>query len=190
MAGPGSGSCAVCCAAAQRRRRLQQLSVLLRRPRPARPQAEEAGGLACTDVTPEGFYFDMGGHVTFSHWDYFDEVRLRRAAGRGAAWGAWVRRFFPFRGPAALVQQGVYCTNARATVRERTHPQPHACVTSSDSDNVSHALARARARAHTNTHTHPPTTTHYTTSSTTMHDQTHRRQKIAQESLTRHTTCN
>lgn len=24
--------------------------------------AEEAGGLACTDVTKEGFLFDMGGH--------------------------------------------------------------------------------------------------------------------------------
>lgn len=38
------------------------------------PQAEEAGGLACTDVTPEGFLFDMGGHVIFSHYQYFDEL--------------------------------------------------------------------------------------------------------------------
>ena len=37
-------------------------------------QAEEAGGLACTDVTPEGFLFDMGGHVIFSHYVYFDEL--------------------------------------------------------------------------------------------------------------------
>ena len=35
---------------------------------------EEAGGLACTDVTAEGFLFDMGGHVIFSHFDYFDEL--------------------------------------------------------------------------------------------------------------------
>ena len=46
------------------------------------PQADEAGGLACTDCTPEGFLFDMGGHVIFSHYQYFDElldtaVRLR-----------------------------------------------------------------------------------------------------------------
>jgi len=34
--------------------------------------APEAGGLACTDVTPEGFLFDIGGHVIFSHFDYFD----------------------------------------------------------------------------------------------------------------------
>jgi protoporphyrinogen oxidase len=35
---------------------------------------DEAGGLACTDITPEGFYFDMGGHVIFSHFDYFDQL--------------------------------------------------------------------------------------------------------------------
>lgn len=36
--------------------------------------APEAGGLACTDVTEEGFLFDMGGHVIFSHFDYFDQL--------------------------------------------------------------------------------------------------------------------
>ena len=35
---------------------------------------QEAGGLACTDVTPEGFLYDMGGHVIFSHYDYFDQL--------------------------------------------------------------------------------------------------------------------
>lgn len=34
----------------------------------------EAGGLAMTELTKEGFLFDMGGHVIFSHYDYFDEV--------------------------------------------------------------------------------------------------------------------
>ena len=49
-------------------------------------QAEEAGGLACTDITPEGFLFDMGGHVIFSHWDYFDQV-IDAAIGTGPdAW--------------------------------------------------------------------------------------------------------
>jgi len=33
-------------------------------------QAPEPGGLACTDVTPEGFLFDMGGHVNFSQHRY------------------------------------------------------------------------------------------------------------------------
>lgn len=45
-------------------------------------QAAEAGGLACTDVTPEGFLFDMGGHVIFSHWEYFDQL-LNTALGSG-----------------------------------------------------------------------------------------------------------
>ena len=34
----------------------------------------EAGGLASTDVTKEGFLFDVGGHVIFSHYSYFDDV--------------------------------------------------------------------------------------------------------------------
>ena len=34
--------------------------------------APEPGGLARTERTPEGFLFDMGGHVIFSHWEYFD----------------------------------------------------------------------------------------------------------------------
>ena len=42
----------------------------------------EAGGLACTDITPEGFLFDMGGHVIFSHYDYFDQL-LDDAVGTG-----------------------------------------------------------------------------------------------------------
>ena len=43
-------------------------------PRSLSRQAAEAGGLACTDVTPEGFLFDMGGHVIFSHYQYFDDL--------------------------------------------------------------------------------------------------------------------
>lgn len=42
----------------------------------------EAGGLACTDITPEGFLFDMGGHVIFSHYDYFDQL-IDAAVGTG-----------------------------------------------------------------------------------------------------------
>lgn len=54
-------------------------------------QAPEAGGLACTDATPEGFLFDMGGHVIFSHWDYFDQL-LDTALGSGAdAWNTLQR---------------------------------------------------------------------------------------------------
>ncbi|EOD45974.1 Udp-galactopyranose mutase protein [Neofusicoccum parvum] len=32
------------------------------------------GGLASTDVTPEGFLYDVGGHVIFSHYKYFDDA--------------------------------------------------------------------------------------------------------------------
>ncbi|KAJ3147721.1 hypothetical protein HDU86_007896 [Geranomyces michiganensis] len=35
---------------------------------------DTVGGLASTDVTKEGFLFDVGGHVIFSHYSYFDEV--------------------------------------------------------------------------------------------------------------------
>ena len=52
-------------------------------PFPRCAQSEEAGGLACTDVTPEGFLFDMGGHVIFSHYQYFDEL-----LDTGGCWGA------------------------------------------------------------------------------------------------------
>jgi protoporphyrinogen oxidase len=45
-------------------------------------QAPEAGGLACTDTTKEGLLFDMGGHVIFSHYKYFDEL-IDTAVGTG-----------------------------------------------------------------------------------------------------------
>ncbi|RMZ80819.1 hypothetical protein DV737_g2882, partial [Chaetothyriales sp. CBS 132003] len=34
---------------------------------------EVPGGLASTDVTKEGFLYDVGGHVIFSHYKYFDD---------------------------------------------------------------------------------------------------------------------
>lgn len=43
---------------------------------------DEAGGLACTDTTAEGFLFDMGGHVIFSHFQYFDDL-IDTAVGEG-----------------------------------------------------------------------------------------------------------
>lgn len=46
----------------------------------------EPGGLARTESTPEGFLFDMGGHVIYSHYQYFDQL-LDRAMGSGPeAW--------------------------------------------------------------------------------------------------------
>lgn len=37
---------------------------------------EEPGGLASTDATDEGFLFDVGGHVIFSHYGYFDRALM------------------------------------------------------------------------------------------------------------------
>jgi protoporphyrinogen oxidase len=53
--------------------------------------ANEPGGLACTDVTKEGFLFDMGGHVIFSHYAYFDDI-INAAIGVGDdAWNTLQR---------------------------------------------------------------------------------------------------
>ncbi|KAL8343314.1 hypothetical protein RB598_004585 [Gaeumannomyces tritici] len=46
---------------------------------------ERAGGLASTDVTPEGFLYDVGGHVIFSHYKYFDDC-LDEALPRKEDW--------------------------------------------------------------------------------------------------------
>ncbi|QUC23966.1 uncharacterized protein UV8b_08207 [Ustilaginoidea virens] len=35
--------------------------------------SDKAGGLAGTDTTEEGFLYDVGGHVIFSHYQYFDD---------------------------------------------------------------------------------------------------------------------
>ena len=43
---------------------------------------DEPGGLAYSSVTPEGFLFDMGGHVIFSHYKYFDQL-IDYAVGKG-----------------------------------------------------------------------------------------------------------
>lgn len=44
--------------------------------------AGDAGGLSQSEVTSEGFLFDMGGHVIFSHFAYFDQL-LDAAIGTG-----------------------------------------------------------------------------------------------------------
>ncbi|OAQ75006.1 UDP-galactopyranose mutase [Purpureocillium lilacinum] len=43
------------------------------------------GGLASIDVTAEGFLFDVGGHVIFSHYKYFDDA-LHEALPRSDDW--------------------------------------------------------------------------------------------------------
>ena len=48
------------------------------------------GGLAGTDTTSEGFLFDYGGHVIFSHYTYFDNV-LDTALPKADDWGTHER---------------------------------------------------------------------------------------------------
>jgi protoporphyrinogen oxidase len=62
---------------------------------------EEAGGLASSVVDSKGFTWDLGGHVLFSHYPYFDDV-MRRALGdawvehQREAW-VWMRdRWIPY----------------------------------------------------------------------------------------------
>ena len=89
-------------------------------------QAPEAGGLACTDVTPEGFLFDMGGHVIFSHYQYFDEL-LDTAVGAGPeAWntlervsyvwikGRWVA--YPFQNNISALDKDDQASAGKASV--------------------------------------------------------------------------
>ena len=87
-------------------------------------QAKEAGGLACTDETPEGFLFDMGGHVIFSHYLYFDQL-IDAAIGSGdKAWNTlervsyiWIKNrwvAYPFQNNiSALPKEDQVCLSPR-----------------------------------------------------------------------------
>lgn len=73
---------------------------------------ETPGGLASTDVTAEGFLFDVGGHVIFSHYKYFDDC-LNEALPKPTDWyehqrisyvryqGIWVP--YPFQNNIAVL---------------------------------------------------------------------------------------
>src|SRR5689334_4379664 len=37
-------------------------------------QREKVGGLAASETSPNGFLYDTGGHVLFSHYEYFDKL--------------------------------------------------------------------------------------------------------------------
>jgi protoporphyrinogen oxidase len=64
--------------------------------------AETAGGLASSVVDEHGFTWDLGGHVQFSHYDYFDELMDDLLGADGwlyherESW-IWIRgRFVPY----------------------------------------------------------------------------------------------
>ncbi|KAK8081190.1 hypothetical protein PG997_009008 [Apiospora hydei] len=73
---------------------------------------ETPGGLASTDVTPEGFLYDVGGHVIFSHYKYFDDC-INEALPQESDWythqrvsyvrfqGGWVP--YPFQNNIAVL---------------------------------------------------------------------------------------
>ncbi|MFN7972036.1 MAG: FAD-dependent oxidoreductase [Acidobacteriota bacterium] len=62
---------------------------------------EGPGGLAASDVDAKGFTWDVGGHVQFSHYAYYDDL-LDRALGDAWLWHEreswiWMRgRFIPY----------------------------------------------------------------------------------------------
>eukprot|EP00055_Hartaetosiga_balthica_P018752 m.135302 g.135302 ORF g.135302 m.135302 type:complete len:570 (-) comp9896_c0_seq1:1398-3107(-) len=64
----------------------------------------QPGGLARSELTKEGFLFDLGGHVIFSHYKYFDQL-LEYAVGKGGnTWSTiervsfvWIKdRYVPY----------------------------------------------------------------------------------------------
>lgn len=73
---------------------------------------EKPGGLASTDTTPEGFLYDVGGHVIFSHYKYFDDC-INEALPRDEDWfshqrisyvrcrGCWVP--YPFQNNVSML---------------------------------------------------------------------------------------
>lgn len=64
--------------------------------------AGHAGGLASSFVDPNGFTWDIGGHVQFSHYDYFDQAMVEALGKEGwlhhqrESW-VWIAdRFVPY----------------------------------------------------------------------------------------------
>ena len=90
------------------------------------------GGLASTDVTREGFLFDLGGHVIFSHYQYFDDL-LSHAVGKN--WNVlervsfcWIKnQWVPY-----PLQSNLYCLPLEdkiACVRGLLTAKPRKCDT-------------------------------------------------------------
>lgn len=65
-------------------------------------QAPEPGGLAASFTDPQGFTWDIGGHVQFSHYQYFDALMQRALGADGwlshqrESWAWMENRFIPY----------------------------------------------------------------------------------------------
>ena len=55
-------------------------------------QQNKSGGLATSELDSSGFLWDMGGHVVFSHYPYFDHVLSEAVKG----WNEHKRAAFAF----------------------------------------------------------------------------------------------
>ncbi len=65
-------------------------------------QADHPGGLAASFTDEKGFTWDIGGHVQFSHYPYFDELMLKALGADGwlhhqrESWAWMAGRFVPY----------------------------------------------------------------------------------------------
>ncbi|BFZ64916.1 hypothetical protein YB2330_006069 [Saitoella coloradoensis] len=100
--------------------------------------ADRVGGLATTDTTKEGFLFDVGGHVIFSHYAYFDDV-LNEALPHPEDWHvhrriSYVRSLdnwvpYPYQNNLALLPQKEKLKCLEGMIDAVTHPSPNKPVT-------------------------------------------------------------
>ncbi|MBL7950722.1 MAG: FAD-dependent oxidoreductase [Flavobacteriales bacterium] len=96
--------------------------------------SDRAGGLATSFVDEKGFTWDIGGHVQFSHYEYFDQAMLEFLGAEGwlhhqrESW-VWIRdRFisYPFQNnihrlPAEDLDK---CLQGLVAITKTPHPKP------------------------------------------------------------------